>query len=97
MEHAGLWLFVISSTIGCGTIPVLPVELRHHIYQQTYPLIHRRCARCSSALVLRSVRDMDFVIRPHTMIENGWSCVSCLLPSESLSGQYARRYDHHSH
>ena len=76
--------FVWASTIGMGTIPFLPDELRRKIFVHTFPRIHARCARCASSVMLKSLQNTLFQSRPFTRVDDSFCCLECIGKNASV-------------
>jgi hypothetical protein len=76
-RHRGEAYFVHVCTLGAGTLPFLPEELRRQIYEATFPWVCDRCARCDAVVLLQSLQRTYFQARPFTRTGEGALCLDC--------------------
>ena len=71
--------FVFLSTLGRGSIPYLPPEIRISIFENTFPRVLFTCKRCDEPLLLSSFQHKFLVeSRPYTRIGEEFVCVACI-------------------
>ena len=58
-------LFSRAATLGYGTVPVLPDDVRRHIWSFTYPRPILWCAACSVAVVVRTDDGAHVLVNTH--------------------------------
>lgn len=75
---SGETYFVHASTLGIGNIPVLPNDLRREIYERTFPKISARCSRCKRVVLLNSLHNTLFQVRPYTLVHYSYCCLECI-------------------
>ena len=69
---------VAAMTVGRGTVPILPVELRRMVVDFSYPRTIAACAVCGKG-VLAVTSDRRLVqLCPYTFRSEECRCMSCL-------------------
>ena len=57
--------FLCAATMGKGTVPVLPEEVRRHIWSFTYPRPILWCAVCSITVMIRTMDGREHIVNTH--------------------------------